>query len=177
MGKTARGATWLDADRLSPYDYFQYFRNVHDDDVVRLLKLYTFLDLEEIDGLEREVERDVNAVKERLALEATTLAHGAPAAQHALEGARAAFGGGGNAANVPTLETALPRPVVDLLVESALCNSKSDARRQIQGGAVRVDEHRVTDISAVLEPVACDSDGACMLWRGKKRSVRVVHTS
>ena len=176
MGKTARGATWLDAERLSPYDYFQYFRNVHDDDVVRLLKLYTFLDLDEIEGLEQQATGDINAVKERLALEATTLAHGAAAAQQALEGARAAFGGGGNAANVPTFETTLPRPVVELLVESSLCTSKSDARRQIQGGAVRVNEQRITDISAAVGPEACDSDGACMLWRGKKRAVRVVHT-
>ena len=176
MGKTARGATWLDAERLSPYDYFQYFRNVHDDDVVRLLKLYTFLDLEEIARLEQQASQDINAVKERLALEATALAHGASAAQQALEGARAAFGGGGNAANVPTLETALPKAVVDLLVESELCTSKSDARRQIKGGAVKVNDTRLVDIAAVLDVEACDADGAAMLWRGKKRSVRVVHT-
>ncbi len=176
MGKTARGATWLDAERLSPYDYFQYFRNVHDDDVVRLLKLYTFLELEEIALLEQQAVQDINAVKERLALEATALAHGASAAQQALEGARAAFGGGGNAANVPTLETALPKAVVDLLVESELCTSKSDARRQIKGGAVKVNDTRLADIAAVLDVDACDADGAAMLWRGKKRSVRVVHT-
>ena len=176
MGKTARGATWLDAERLSPYDYFQYFRNVHDDDVVRLLKLYTFLELEEIAVLEQQAAQDINAVKERLALEATALAHGMSAAQQALEGARAAFGGGGNAANVPTLETALPKAVVDLLVESELCTSKSDARRQIKGGAVKVNDTRLADIAAVLDVDACDADGAVMLWRGKKRSVRVVHT-
>jgi len=176
MGKTARGATWLDSERLSPYDYFQYFRNVHDDDVVRLLKLYTFLELEEIALLEQQAAQDINAVKERLALEATTLAHGESAAQQALEGARAAFGGGGNAANVPTLETVLPKAVVDLLVESELCTSKSDARRQIKGGAVKVNDTRLVDIAAVLDVDVCDADGAAMLWRGKKRSVRVVHT-
>ena len=175
MGKTVKGAHWLDAERLAPYDYFQYFRNVHDDDVVRLLKLYTFLDDEELAQLEAQADRDINAVKERLAFEATALAHGEQVAQQALDGARAAFGGGGDTANVPALEVKLPQSVVDLLVESDLCSSKSDARRQIKGGAVRVGSRRVSDIGEVLDPESCDDDGAVMLWRGKKRSVRVVH--
>jgi tyrosyl-tRNA synthetase len=127
--------------------------------------------------LEREASRDINAVKERLAFEATTLAHGIDAATRAQEGARAAFGGGGDSGHMPSLEVALPELVVDLLVSSALCSSKSDARRQIKGGAVRVGETRITDIQALLLPETCDESGAVVLWRGKKRSVRLVHSA
>ncbi len=176
MGKTAAGAVWLDVDRLSAYDYFQYWRNVTDADVGRFLRLFTFMPLDEIEALEGLQGAALNRAKERLATEATAIVHGREAADQALAGARAAFADGTSKAEIPTLATPLPRPIVDLLVEGGLCSSKSDARRQIKGGAVKLGPAKVQirDIAFTLTADHLEADGSVALWRGKKSTIRVT---
>lgn len=165
MGKTEAGAVFLDAAQVRPYDYFQYWLNVHDADVGRMLKLYTRLPLDEIAPLEALEGPAVREAKARLAWEATALAHGAAEADKARDAAAKAFSGGVSA-DMPTITAALPAPVVDLLVQAGLAQSKSEARRFIKGGGVRIDDDKVTDIGAVL-------DRPAVLWRGKKKATRV----
>jgi tyrosyl-tRNA synthetase len=174
MGKTAAGAVWLDPELLPPYDYYQFWRNTADSDVERFLKLFTFVPLPEIDQMCAEGGAALNRAKERLALEATSLLHGEVEARKAQRGAQAAFGLGGSADEVPTLATALPRPIVDLLVESGLCSSRSDARRQIQGGGIRLGEQHVADQNLVVEARHLDVTGAVLLWKGKKQVCRIT---
>lgn len=166
MGKSEQGAIWVDAARLSPYHYYQFWLNVPDQDVGRFLRLYTFLDLDRIAELERLQGADIRQAKRVLAWEATTLAHGAEEADRANEAALAAFSGGASA-DMPTVTSALPRLIVDLLVDGGLAKSRSDARRLILGGGVSVGDTRVTEISQEL-------DSEAVLWAGKKRAVRVV---
>ncbi len=176
MGKTAAGAVWLDAGRLSPFEYFQYWRNITDADVGRFLRLFTFLPIDEIEALEALQGAKINDAKERLAYEATLIVHGKDAAEQALAGAKAAFAGGGAKGDIPTHVTALPIPIVDLLVDCGLCKGKGDARRQIKGGAIKLGDAKtkVTDMSLVIGPEQLDDDGAVALWKGKKTTVRIV---
>ncbi len=176
MGKTAAGAVWLDAGRLSPFEYFQYWRNVTDADVGRFLRLFTFLSIEEIEALEALEGVKINQAKEKLALEATRIVHGDEAAEQALAGARAAFSGGGAKDDIPTHSAALPSPIIDLLVAGGLCKSKGDARRQIKGGAIKLGaaKAKVTDMDLVIGPEHLDADGSVALWKGKKTTVRIV---
>jgi tyrosyl-tRNA synthetase len=176
MGKTAAGAVWLDAERLSAFDYFQYWRNVTDDDVGRFLRLFTFLPLAEIEALEALEGAAINQAKEKLAYEATRIVHGEQAAEQALAGARAAFAGGGSVDEIPTHTASLPCPVVDLLVDCGLCASKGDARRQIKGGAVKLGDGKakVSDMNLVIGPEHLDAEGSVALWKGKKSTVRIV---
>ncbi len=178
MGKTAAGAVWLDAGRLSPYDYFQYWRNVTDADVGRFLRLFTFLPLAEIEALEALEGAAINQAKEKLAYEATLIVHGQDAAEQALAGAKAAFAGGGAKDDIPTHATTLPIPIIDLLVDCGLCKSKGDARRQIKGGAIKLGEAKakVSDMDLVVGPEHLEGDGAVALWKGKKTTVRIVGT-
>ena len=174
MGKTVSGAVWLDAKKMSVYDYFQYWVNVDDRDVGRFLRLYTFLPIAEIERLEALQGADIREAKRVLALEATAIAHGQAAAEEALAGAAAAFSGGSDVAAMPTYEAALPVSLVDLLADSGLCDSKSDARRQIKGGAIKIAGQKVADIQAQLESSALDEDGAVVVSRGKKKKLRVM---
>ena len=170
MGKTEKGAVWLDPEKLSPYDYFQYWVNVDDRDVGKLLRIFTFLPLERIRELEALEGADVRLAKAELALHATAVVHGHAEAQKARAGAKAAFSGGGAVDALPTLEVALPIGVVQALVSAGLCKSNSDARRQILGGAVRLGLDRdvpVTDHELVLAEET-------VLWRGKKSAVRLT---
>ncbi len=169
MGKTEKGATWLDPAQCSVYDYFQYWVNVHDDDVGRFLRLYTFLPLDEIETLEALKGADVRQAKAVLAFEATTLAHGEAEATKARDAASAAFSGGVSA-DMPTLSAALPASVLDVLVESGLCKSKGDARRQIQQGAVRLGADRDVKVDDVGLMISEET----VLWRGKKNCARIV---
>lgn len=179
MGKTEAGSLWLDPAQTSPYQYYQYFINVEDAKVEQLLKLYTFLSLEEITGLASLEGADLRRAKEVLAFEATRLSHGDEAAQQARAASRALFAGSGDAGEgVPT--TAVPRatlagglPVVDLFVTAGLAKSKSAARRLIGQGGAYVNGADVTDPEA---QVAADDlrDGALLLRAGKKRYARVV---
>jgi tyrosyl-tRNA synthetase len=178
MGKTAQGAVWLNADMLSPYDYWQFWRNVDDADVARFLKLFTELPLTEIDRLAALEGAGINDAKKVLATEATTLAHGRDAALQAEETARTTFEQGGLGGDLPTVE--IPRAVLEkgvgilnLLKEAGLSASNGEARRLIQGGGARVNDAKVEDETRVLDLGALNSDGVIKLTAGKKRHVIV----
>jgi tyrosyl-tRNA synthetase len=173
MGKTENGAVWLDPKQVSPYDYYQYWVNVQDDDVIRLFKLYTFLPLDEIAKYEVLTGKDIREAKQRLAYEATKLAHGEEEAKKVHEAARKLFSGGG-ATNIPTTTVQFPISFIDLLEESGLAPSKSQARRLIKGGGIKMDygtgKEPIKDISAI-----CAQEGN--LWAGKKRCVKIQSKS
>ncbi|USJ25021.1 tyrosine--tRNA ligase [Ensifer adhaerens] len=174
MGKTAPRAVWVNEDRLSPYDYWQFWRNAEDADVVRFLKLFTELPIDEIERLGRAEGAELNAVKERLANEATALVHGRQAADHAQQTARQAFGRGEAAAGLPTVELddaerTAGVMLIDLLVRAGLAASKSEARRAISGRGVRIDGEVAEDGDGLLTV-----DGRPRrLSLGKKRHVVV----
>ena len=173
MGKTESGAVWIDADRLSVYDYYQFWVNVEDADVGRFLRLFTFLSLEEIADLEALEGADIRQAKERLALEATAIAHGQEEAERAQAGAKAAFGEDGDVDAIPQHAVSLPVPLIALLADSGLCQSKSDARRQIRGGAVRVAGEKVESEDFELRSDHLDAEGFVLVSRGKKKKLRV----
>ena len=171
MGKTAGNAVWLDPNKTSPYDFFQYWRNVGDADVIKCLKMLTFVPLEEIGELEKA--DNINAVKERLAFEVTKMVHGAEEAEKALNAARALFSGAGDTENMPSTQLSQADltdgavTVIDLLVAAKLAPSKGEARRLIQQGGIAVDDQKVTDIAAVV--TAADFEkGHVTLKKGKK---------
>ena len=157
MGKTEKGAVWLDPEKPSPYDFFQYWRNVGDNDVIKCLKLLTFLPIEQIEEMERTMTgAELNKAKELLAYELTSLIHGKEEADKCLEAAKKLFGGAGNTDDMPTTEIPAAEleggiNILDLLVKTALCPSKSEARRLVQQGGVSVDDVKVTDPNAAVE--------------------------
>ncbi|MFG1223914.1 tyrosine--tRNA ligase [Xanthobacter wiegelii] len=176
MGKTAGGAVWLDADLLSPYEYWQYWRNAGDADVERFLKLFTELPLDEIARLAALEGQEINIAKEVLATEATALLHGREAAEKAKETARTTFEQGALAVDLPTVE--LPRakleaglPVANAFVDAGLVASTSEARRQIKGGGLRVNDAAVTDEKAMIDLAALTPEGVVKLSMGKKKHV------
>lgn len=176
MGKTEKGALFLDPAVTSPYDFFQYWRNVTDADTRKFMLLFTFLSVSEIDAV---MAGNINRAKERLAYEVTALIHGKDEADRALAGAKAAFGGGGDKASMPTVS--LPRErfdtgigVIDLFFEAGLAGSKSDARRLVEQGGAVVADSVVTDVKAVIGVSVLDADGEVMLRAGKKKFVRVI---
>lgn len=157
MGKTEKGAVWLDPEKTSPYDFFQYWRNVGDNDVIKCLKLLTFLPIEQIEEMERTMTgAELNKAKALLAYELTSLIHGKEEADKCLEAAKKLFGGAGNTDDMPTTEIPAAEleggiNILDLLVKTALCPSKSEARRLVQQGGVSVDDVKVTDPNAAVE--------------------------
>lgn len=171
MGKTERGAIWIDAERLSPFDYYQYWISCDDRDVAKLLRLYTELPLAEIDALTETGGIALNAAKARLAVEATTLLHGAEAAAKAKQASKQAFGGGGDWSAVPCVKIEGAMRLVDLVThpEIGAFKSKRDARQRIEGGAVKIDGDPITDPKAMIgengEPVRLQS--------GKKIRLRI----
>jgi tyrosyl-tRNA synthetase len=176
MGKTAAGAVWLNADMCSPYEYWQFWRNTEDADVVRFLKLFTTLPLAEIGRLASLAGSEINEAKKTLATEATTLLHGREAAIDAAETARRTFEEGQAAEGLPTIDV----PAADFrdgmgllkaLVMAGLASSNGDARRQIQGGAVRVNDVAVSDDKMQLTQSAFSSDGVIKLSMGRKKHV------
>jgi tyrosyl-tRNA synthetase len=175
MGKTAAGAVWLNADQLSPYDYWQYWRNTEDGDVTRFLKLFTVLPLAEIDRLAALKGAEVNEAKKILATEATALVHGRTAAMQAAETARHTFEEGSFSATLPTVE--LPRAdlhnlgVLSAFVRAGLVASNGEARRQIKGGGLKVNDVTVTDEKMMLNPTTLTPEGMIKLSLGKKRHV------
>jgi len=178
MGKTAAGAVWLDAEKFSPYDFYQYWVNVDDRDVGRFLKYFTFLALEEIKTLEALEGADLRQAKAVLAFEVTKNVHGEDAARQAREAAQALFGHGPAAESVPQIN--LPKQnfqpglgVVDLFVAAGLANSKSEARRLISQGGAYVNQRRIQSIE---EKVDLDDilDGAVLLRAGKKRYQKIM---
>ena len=174
MGKTASGAVWLNADMLSPYDYWQYWRNVEDADITRFLKLFTELPLDEIARLEKLGGAEINEAKKVLATEATAMVHGRAEAEKAAEAARTAFEEGAISADLPTVETdelGGGLGVLSALVQAGLCASTSDARRQIKGGAVRINDQQISDEKMVLTPDNLTGEGVVKLSLGKKKHV------
>jgi tyrosyl-tRNA synthetase len=176
MGKTVAGAVWLNADLVSPYDYWQYWRNTEDGDVARFLKLFTVLPLEEIERLAALKGQDVNEAKKVLATEATALLHGRAAADEAAGTARRTFEEGTLAETLPTVE--IPRAELEgglgipaAFVRAGLVSSNGDARRQIKGGGLRVNDTPVTDEKAALTPRDLTPEGVIKLSLGKKRHV------
>jgi tyrosyl-tRNA synthetase len=176
MGKTAKGAVWLNADQFSPYDFWQYWRNVEDADVVKFLKLFTVLPMSEIRKLEALHGSEINEAKKVLATEATALLHGRDAANEASETARRTFEEGALAETLPTVE--IPRGelnagigVLASFVKAGLVASNGEARRQIKGGGLRVNDVAVTDEKMVLTPSNLTSEGVIKLSIGRKRHV------
>jgi len=179
MGKTEKGAVFLDPSITSPYDFFQYWRNVQDADVERFLLMFTFLPVEECEALGRAKDAAINASKERLAWEVTALIHGREEADKALDAARAAFGGSGKAEDMPSAELPIDKlkagiGALDLFVLAGLAPSKSEARRLVQQGGAALNEERLTDEKAVIGMDSLDASGALILRAGKKRVVRVL---
>ena len=176
MGKTETGAVWLNADAMSPYDYWQFWRNCEDADVGRLLKLFTELPLEEIAHLARLKGQELNEAKKILATEATSLLHGRAAAEQAAETARRTFEEGALAETLPTVEIPSGKlepalSVLDAALHVGLVSSKSEARRQIKGGGLRVNDVAVGDEKMVLTPRDLTPEGVIKLSLGRKRHV------
>ncbi len=181
MGKTAAGAVWLNAERMSPYDYWQYWRNTEDGDVIRFLKLFTVLPLDEIARLAALRGADINDAKKVLATEATALLHGRAAAQEAAATARKTFEEGTLADTLPTIE--IPRRdleeglgVLTAFHKAGLVASNSEARRQIKAGGLKVNDVAVTDENMVLTPKNLSAEGVIKLSLGKKRHILIKPT-
>lgn len=175
MGKSASGAVWLDSNKTSPFEFYQYWRNVGDADVLKCIRMLTFLPLEEIDAMDKWEGSQLNTAKEILAYELTKLVHGDEEAKRAQESSRALFGGDGTT-EMPTTElndTNLENTdIMSLLVISGLCPSKSDARRNVQQGGVTVNDEKITDISRVFTETELRE--GIVLRRGKKNYNRII---
>lgn len=179
MGKTQSGAVWLDPNKTTPFEFFQYWRNVSDADVLKCIRMLTFLPLEEIDKMESWEGAQLNEAKEILAFELTKLVHGEEEATKAKEASHALFAGGANNANMPTVTvTAEDFPdgeldIISVLVKAGLCDSRGDGRRNIQQGGVSVADEKVTDISTKYTLDDFKGEGI-IIKRGKKKFAKVV---
>ena len=176
MGKTAAGAVWLDADMLSAYDFWQFWRNTEDGDVARFLKLFTVLPLDEIGRLATLKGQEINEAKKVLATEVTALIHGRAAAEEAAETARRTFEEGALAQTLPTIEIARAEldgglGVLAAFVKAGLVTSNGEARRQIKGGGIRVNDVAITDEKMALTPSHLTPEGVVKLSLGRKRHV------
>ncbi len=169
MGKTEKGAVWLDPEKTTPYDFYQYWRNVADADVMKCIRMLTFLPMEEIEAMSGWEGSQLNKAKEILAFELTKLVHGEEEAVKAQNGAKALFGGGGNTDDMPSTEipaSEIPADginILDLLVKTALASSKSEARRLVQQGGVSVDDAKIADPDAKV-----NIDKEVIIKKGKK---------
>ena len=178
MGKTAGNAVWLDPNKTSPFEFYQYWRNVADSDVLKCIRMLTFLPLEQIDEMDKWEGSQLNRAKEILAFELTSLVHGEEEAKKAEASAKALFSGAGASDNMPTTELSDEDlsdgsiDIMSLLVKTGLCSSKSDARRNIQQGGVSVDGAKVTDIGKSFS--ADELKNGVVIWRGKKNSNKVI---
>ena len=179
MGKTQSGAVWLDPEKTSPFDFYQYWRNVADADVLKCLRMLTFLPLEQIDEMDQWEGSQLNTAKEILAFELTKLVHGEEEATKAQESSRALFSGG-NAENMPTAEVTeadLRDGVIDIMgvvVAGGLCASRSEARRAVEQGGVTVNGEKVTDIKTTYTPEDINKEDL-VVRRGKKKYVKVIY--
>jgi tyrosyl-tRNA synthetase len=178
MGKSSTGTVWLDAAKTPPFEYFQWFRNLPDEDVQRFMACFTFLPMEEVHRLTAAEGADLNRAKEILAFEATTILHGEEAARQALEAARALFGDGASSANVPTTEVDVAEldggiVVTELFKRAGLVSSANEARSLISQGGLSINGEPVADPRAQISVDALQ-DGGLMLSRGKKRHMRVT---
>ena len=182
MGKTQSGAVWLDPNKTSPFDFFQYWRNVSDADVLKGLRMLTFLPLEQIDEMDKWEGAQLNEAKEILAFELTKMVHGEEEAEKAKEASHALFSGAGASANMPTIEVNADdfangtMDIMAVLVKAGLCESRSEARRGVQQGGVSVDGEKVTDIGATYTLDDFAGEGK-VVKRGKKKFAKVVATN
>ena len=175
MGKTASGAVWLDKNKTSVYDFYQYWRNVEDDDVLKCIRMLTFLPLEEIEKMENWQGAELNKAKEILAYELTTLVHGKEEADTAQQAAKALFAGGGDDSNMPTTELTIDSGdilLIDALVATKLCTSRGEAKKLIQQGGVSVEEEKITDLGYKLTVDKLKS--GIKLKKGKKVYHKVI---
>ena len=173
MGKTMKGAVWLDPEKTSPYEFYQYWRNIEDVKVEECLALLTFLPMDEVRRLGALEGAEINHAKEVLAYEITKIVHGEEEAKKAQEAARALFVHGGKTEDVPT--TSYPKEELDagkdlitLLVDTKLAKNRSEARRLITQGGVTVNEEKVTDFAKVYTTADFDADGVILIKKGKK---------
>ena len=179
MGKTQSGAVWLDPNKTSPFDFYQYWRNVADADVLKCLRMLTFLPLEQIEEMDHWEGSRLNEAKEILAFELTKLVHGEEEAQRAQEGARALFAGGGNTANMPEVQLSDEDfengeiGILRLLVKAGLASSNGEARRNVEQGGVSVDGEKIADVKAQIAKDSIGEEGI-VLKRGKKKFMRIV---
>ena len=179
MGKTQSGAVWLDPNKTSPFDFFQYWRNVADSDALKCIRMLTFLPLEQIDEMDKWEGAKLNEAKEILAYELTKLVHGEEEAKKAKEASHALFAGGGVSAHMPTVEVTADDlyndklDIMAVLVKASLCESRSDARRAVQQGGVSVDGEKVTDISTSYTLDEFAGEGK-VVKRGKKKFAKVI---
>ncbi len=179
MGKTQSGAVWLDPNKTSPFDFYQYWRNVSDSDVLKCLRMLTFLPLEQIDEMDKWQGSQLNTAKEILAFELTKLVHGEQEAEKAQNAARALFEGGGNASNMPSVKLSSEDlkdgsiDLISLLVMAELVSSRSEGRRAIEQGGVTVNTQKVTDIKATYtaDDLAADE---FIIKRGKKKYMKII---
>ena len=172
MGKTEKGAVWLDPEKTSPFEFFQYWRNVADEDVMKCIRMLTFLPIEEIEAMSDWEGSQLNKAKEILAYELTKLVHGEEEANKALDAAKALFGGKGNTENMPTTELELPEGkigILDLMVATKLVNSKREARTLVAGKGVAVNDVVVEDVNAEIT-----IDPEVIIRKGKKVYHKVV---
>lgn len=171
MGKTEKGALWLDPEKTSPYDFYQYWRNVSDDDVINCLKLITFVPIEQIEEMEKTMQgSELNKAKELLAYEVTKLVHGEDEANKAQEAAKALFGANSTSENMPTSQIELGSDgmsLLDMLVVTNLAPSKSEARRLVMQGGVSVDDEKITDVNTIITTDRFEK-GHIIIKKGKK---------
>lgn len=178
MGKTQSGAVWLDPDKTSPFDFYQYWRNVSDSDVLKCLRMLTFLPLEQIDEMDRWQGSQLNTAKEILAFELTKLVHGEQEAQKSQNGARALFAGGGNTSDMPACDLSSEDltdgsiDLISLLVKTELVSSRSEGRRAIEQGGVTVNNEKITDVRKCYTADDFDTD-EFIIKRGKKKFMKV----
>ncbi len=179
MGKTVSGAVWLDPEKTSPYDFYQYWRNVGDADVLKCLRMLTFLPLEQIDEMDKWEGSQLNKAKEILAYELTALVHGDEEAKKAQDAAKSLFGGSADNANIPSLEISADEiegdtiDVITLLVKAEMVSSRSEGRRAIdKDKSVSIDGEKITDVFATVEKSRL-ADGGILLQRGKKKFKKI----
>ena len=178
MGKTEKGALWLDPEKVSPYEFYQYWRNVDDADVIRLLKLVTFLPLEEIAEYEKCEGAELNKAKCLLAYEVTKMVHGEEEAKKANDAAMAIFSGG-NAADMPseTVDASIINAginVLDLLVQVGLIPSKAEGRRLIQQNGLTVNNEKISDVSTIIDNTYFENENEMIVKKGKKKFLKIV---
>ncbi len=168
MGKTANGAVWLDPEKTSPYEFYQYWRNVSDADVLKCIRMLTFLPLEQIDEMDKWQGSELNKAKEILAFELTKLVHGEEEAIKADTAAKALFGNGADTNDMPSTEISNDdTSILNILIETKLAPSKKEARRLIEQGGISVNNEKVTDVNYILDN-ACFADGFAIIRKGKK---------
>ena len=168
MGKTANGAVWLDPEKTSPYEFYQYWRNVSDADVLKCIRMLTFLPLEQIDEMDKWQGSELNKAKEILAFELTKLVHGEEEAIKADTAAKALFGNGADTKDMPSTEISNDdTSILNILIETKLAPSKKEARRLIEQGGISVNNEKVTDVNYIFDN-ACFADGFAIIRKGKK---------